>query len=37
MEFGPWINLDRGIYEPIWLARRVSETLEMADGFLGWG
>lgn len=36
MEFGLWINLDKGIFEPIWLARRVRETLEMADGFLEW-
>ncbi|MCY3992172.1 MAG: hypothetical protein OXF50_13205 [Caldilineaceae bacterium] len=36
MEFGFWINLDRGIFEPGWLARRVKETLEKADGFLKW-
>ncbi len=35
-EFGHWINLDKGIFEPIWLARRVRETLERADGFLNW-
>ncbi len=36
-EFGLWINLDKGIFELIWLARRVRETLEMADGFVEWG
>ena len=36
MEFGLWINLDKGIFEPIWLARRVRKTLERADGFLRW-
>ena len=36
MEFGLWINLDKGIFEPAWLARRVRETLERANGFLGW-
>jgi len=35
-EFGLWINLDKGIFEPIWLARRLRETLERADGFLNW-
>ena len=33
-EFGLWINLDKGIFEPDWLAKRVRETLERADGFL---
>ena len=37
MEFGIWMNLDKGIFEPIWLARRVRETLEMAGGLLEWG
>ena len=36
MEFGLFINLDNGVYEPAWLARRVRETLERTDGFLGW-
>ncbi len=36
MEFGQWINLDKGIFEPIWLARRVKETLERANGILRW-
>ncbi len=36
MEFGLWINLDKGIFEPTWLAKRVRETLERSDGFLTW-
>lgn len=36
MEFGLWINLDKGIFEPDWLAKRVRETLERSDGFLTW-
>ncbi len=36
MEFGQWINLDKRIFEPSWLARRVKETLERANGILAW-
>ena len=36
MEFGTWINLDRELFEPAWLARRVKQTLEKADGILDW-
>ena len=36
MEFGLWINLDKGIFEPVWLAKRVRETLERVNGFLTW-
>ena len=36
MEFGLWIDLDKGIFEPVWLAKRVRETLERANGFLTW-
>ena len=36
MEFGTWINLDKGIFEPAWLARRVKQTLEEAGGVLDW-
>lgn len=36
MEFGLWINLDKGIFEPFWLAQRVRDTLERAIGFLTW-
>ena len=35
-EFGFWINLDKGIFELAWLAKRVRETLERANGFLRW-
>lgn len=35
-EFGLWINLDKGIFEPAWLARQVRETLEKTDGILKW-
>ena len=34
MEFGPWINLDKGLFETTWLARRVKQTLKKADGVL---
>lgn len=36
MEFGLWINLEKGIFKPDWLAKRVRKTLERADGFLEW-
>ncbi len=36
MEFGLWINLDKGIFEPAWLAQRVRQTLEKTTGFLTW-
>ena len=36
LEFGTWINLDKGIFEPAWLARRVKQTLEETDGVLDW-
>ena len=36
MEFGLWINLDKGIFEPDWLAKRVREILERSNGFLTW-
>ncbi|MXZ22030.1 MAG: hypothetical protein F4Y84_15750 [Caldilineaceae bacterium SB0665_bin_25] len=36
VEFGLWINLDKGIFEPVWLAKRVRETLERTNGFLTW-
>ena len=34
MEFGPWIHLDNGLFEPAWLARRVKQTLKRANGVL---
>ena len=36
MEFGLWVNLDKGIFEPVWLAKRMRKTLERTDGFLEW-
>ena len=35
-EFGLWINLDKGIFEPAWLAQRVRQTLEKTNGGLEW-
>ncbi|MDE0431296.1 MAG: hypothetical protein OXH98_16155 [Caldilineaceae bacterium] len=35
-EFGYWIDLDREIFEPSWLARRAKKSLEMTDGILEW-
>ena len=35
-EFGLWINLDKGIFEPSWLAQRVRQTLEKTNGILEW-
>ena len=35
-EFGLWINLDKGIFEPAWLAQRVRQTLEKTNGILEW-
>ncbi len=33
-EFGLWINLDKGLFEPVWLAQQVKETLEKTKGVL---
>ena len=35
-KFGLWIDLDKGIFEPAWLAQRVKETLERTSGILEW-
>ena len=35
-KFGLWIELDKGIFEPAWLARRVRKTLEKTNGILEW-
>ena len=35
-EFGLWINLDKGIFEPSWLTQRVRQTLEKTNGILEW-
>ena len=36
LELGLWINLDKGIFEPAWLALRVKQTLEKTNGILEW-
>lgn len=36
MELGLWINLDKGIFEPAWLALRVKQTLERTNGIIEW-
>lgn len=33
-EFGLWINLEKEIFEPVWLAQRVKETLEKTSGIV---
>jgi len=35
-EFGIWINLEKEIFEPVWLTQRVKETLEKSRGILAW-
>ncbi len=35
-KFGLWIDLDNGVFEPAWLARRVRKTLEKTNGILEW-
>ena len=35
-KFGFWINLDKGIFDPAWLAQRVRQTLEKTNGLLEW-
>ena len=35
-EFGFWINIEKSIFEPKWLAERVRKTLEKTKGFLEW-
>ena len=35
-EFGFWINLGKDVFEPIWLARHVKNTLEKTKGILRW-
>jgi len=36
IEFGFWINLEKDIFEPSWLAERVKKTLEKTKGVLDW-
>ncbi len=35
-EFGFWVNLEKGIFEPEWLAKQLKATLEKTNGFLEW-
>ena len=35
-EFGLWINLDKRLFDPAWLAQRVRQTLEKTNGLLEW-
>ncbi|MCX6353766.1 MAG: hypothetical protein NTZ78_02535 [Candidatus Aureabacteria bacterium] len=36
IEFGHWINLEKEIFEPAWLAERVKKTLKKTKGALDW-
>ena len=36
IEFGPWINPKKNIFEISWLAQKIKETLAKTDGALGW-
>lgn len=36
VEFGFWVNLEKKIFEPVWLARQVKATLEKTNGVLEW-
>jgi hypothetical protein len=35
-EFGFWVNLEKGLFEPIWLAKQLKATLEKTKGVLEW-
>jgi len=35
-EFGFWVNLEKGLFEPVWLAKQLKVTLEKTNGFLEW-
>lgn len=35
-EFGSWMKVERGIFDPIWLAEHVEKTLEMSGGDIEW-
>ncbi len=35
-EFGLWINLDKKLFDPAWLAQRVKQTLKKTNGLLEW-
>ena len=36
VEFGFWINLEKKIFEPAWLAKQIKTTLEKTNGVLEW-
>jgi hypothetical protein len=36
IKFGYWINLEKEIFTPVWLAERVKETLKKTKGYLDW-
>jgi hypothetical protein len=36
VEFGFWINIDKKIFEPLWLAKQLKATLEKTNGSLEW-
>ncbi len=36
IEFGYWINLEKAIFEPAWLAERIKKTLKKTKGILEW-
>jgi len=36
IEFGFWIDLDKKIFEPVWLAQSVRKTLEITKGVFDW-
>lgn len=35
-EFGFWVNLEKKIFEPVWLAKQIKATLEKTNGVLEW-
>lgn len=35
-EFGFWVNLEKGLFEPVWLAKQLKATLEKTNGVLEW-
>ncbi len=36
IEFGFWINLEKKIFEPVWLGKQIKATLEKTKGVLEW-
>jgi len=36
IKFGFWINLEKDIFEPVWLAEHIKKTLEKTKGGLDW-